>query len=56
MHTADDLLRTTDLSVTAVSQLIGYESEEAFSRAFRRSHGSSPGVWRFSQQPRAAPG
>ncbi len=51
MHLADDLLRTTDLSVSAVSRRIGYESEEAFSRAFRRGHGNSPGAWRASQQP-----
>lgn len=51
MHLAGDLLRTTDLSIAAVSRRIGYESEEAFSRAFRRSHGSSPGAWRISQQP-----
>jgi AraC-like DNA-binding protein len=46
MHLADDLLRTTDLSVSAISRRIGYESEEAFSRAFRRSHGNSPGARR----------
>ena len=51
MHLADDLLRTTDLSESAVSRRIGYESEEAFSRAFRRGHGNSPGAWRASQQP-----
>jgi AraC-like DNA-binding protein len=50
MHLADDLLRTTDLSVAAVSRRVGYESEEAFSRAFRRSHGSAPGAWRTAQQ------
>jgi AraC-like DNA-binding protein len=49
MHLADDLLRTTDLSVGAVSRRVGYESEEAFSRAFRRSHDSSPGAWRTAQ-------
>jgi AraC-like DNA-binding protein len=48
MHLADDLLRTTDLGVAAVSKRVGYESEEAFSRAFRRRHGSSPGAWRTS--------
>ena len=51
MHLADDLLRTTDLSVAAISRRIGYESEEAFSRAFRRGHSNSPGAWRASQQP-----
>jgi AraC-like DNA-binding protein len=50
MHLADDLLRTTDLSVAAVSRRVGYESEEAFSRAFRRSHGSAPGARRIAQQ------
>jgi AraC-like DNA-binding protein len=50
MHLAGDLLRTTDLSVAAVSRRIGYESEEAFSRAFRRSAGTSPGAWRSAQQ------
>jgi AraC-like DNA-binding protein len=51
MHLATDLLRTTDLSVAAISRRIGYESEEAFSRAFRRSEGTSPGAWRSAQQP-----
>jgi AraC-like DNA-binding protein len=50
MHLADELLRTTDLGVSAISRRVGYESEEAFSRAFRRSHASSPGAWRTSQQ------
>jgi AraC-like DNA-binding protein len=49
MHLADDLLRTTDLSVAAISRRVGYESEEAFSRAYRRSHGASPGAWRSTQ-------
>ena len=49
MHLADDLLRTTDLSVSAISRRIGYESEEAFSRAFRRGRGASPGAWRSAQ-------
>ncbi|EHB48678.1 transcriptional regulator, AraC family [Mycolicibacterium rhodesiae JS60] len=50
MHLADKLLRTNDLSVSAIARRIGYESEEALSRAFRRSHGSSPGTWRSSQR------
>ena len=51
MHLAGDLLQTTDLSVAAISRRIGYESDEAFSRAFRRRHGTSPGAWRSAQQP-----
>jgi transcriptional regulator GlxA family with amidase domain len=50
MHVADDLLGTTQLSVAAVARRVGYDSEEAFSRAFRRNHGSPPGDWRAAQQ------
>jgi AraC-like DNA-binding protein len=46
MHVAQDLLRSTDASVLAVSRRVGYDSEEAFSRAFKRKHGTSPGQWR----------
>jgi AraC-like DNA-binding protein len=46
MHMAEDLLRTTDLGVSAVSRRVGYESEEAFSRAFKREHGQAPSAWR----------
>jgi AraC-like DNA-binding protein len=46
LHVAKDLLRTTDLSVHAVAHRVGYESEEAFSRAFKRAVGMSPTRWR----------
>lgn len=46
MHLAEDLLATTDIGVVAISRRVGYESEEAFSRAFKRAHGSPPGQWR----------
>lgn len=46
MHVAEDLLRTTTLPVASVARRVGYESEEAFSRAFRRHHGVAPGSWR----------
>jgi len=46
MHVAADLLATTNLSVAAVARRVGYVSEEAFSRAFKRSVGSPPGAWR----------
>jgi len=51
MHVADDLLRTTDLSVAAVAHRVGYDSEEAFSRAFKRTHAQAPSAWRV-QRPR----
>ncbi len=43
MHVAEDLLASTDLGVAAVARRVGYDAEEAFSRAFKRTHGSSPG-------------
>jgi AraC-like DNA-binding protein len=39
MHLAQDLLTSTDLGVASIARRIGYESEEAFSRAFKRMHG-----------------
>jgi AraC-like DNA-binding protein len=49
MHVAMDLLASTDLGVAAIAHRVGYESEEAFSRAFKRGHGESPSVWRLGQ-------
>ena len=46
MHLAEELLDTTELGVVPVARRVGYESEEAFSRAFKRAHGESPGRWR----------
>lgn len=51
MHVAEDLLRSSDVGVATVARRVGYESEEAFSRAFKRSHGQAPSVWRV-QRPR----
>jgi AraC-like DNA-binding protein len=49
MHVAEDLLHSSDLSVTAVARRVGYDSEEAFSRAFKRVHGKAPSVWRVQR-------
>jgi AraC-like DNA-binding protein len=46
MHIARDLLATTNLGVYAVARRVGYDAEEAFSRAFKRAYGTSPSVWR----------
>jgi AraC-like DNA-binding protein len=47
MHVAKELLATTDLGVGVVARRVGYDAEEAFSRAFKRAHGSSPALWRL---------
>jgi AraC-like DNA-binding protein len=52
MHIAEDLLATTDLGVGAVARRVGYDAEEAFSRAFKRAHGESPSVWRAAHMLR----
>jgi AraC-like DNA-binding protein len=51
MHLADELLASTDLGVAAVARRVGYESEEAFSRAFKRARGRSPAHWRSEHRP-----
>jgi AraC-like DNA-binding protein len=48
LHVARELLATTDLSVFAVARRVGYDAEEAFSRAFKRAHGLAPAHWRTS--------
>jgi AraC-like DNA-binding protein len=46
MHVAAQLLREGHGSVAQVGFEVGYESEAAFSRAFKRQFGASPGTWR----------
>ena len=46
MHIAAQHLRDGHRSVAQVGASIGYESEAAFSRAFKRQFGESPGTWR----------
>jgi AraC-like DNA-binding protein len=54
MHLAEDLLATTDLGVASVAHRVGYDAEEAFSRAFKRAHGDSPSKWRSRHPLRTA--
>jgi AraC-like DNA-binding protein len=50
MHVAEDMLASTNLGVAQVARRVGYESEEAFSRAFKRVVGTSPSIWRTSRR------
>jgi AraC-like DNA-binding protein len=40
------LLHTTDTTVAEIARRAGYNSEEAFSRAFKLRFGAAPGVFR----------
>jgi transcriptional regulator GlxA family with amidase domain len=46
LHVAKELLATTTLGVATVARRVGYDSEEAFSRAFKRAYGIAPAHWR----------
>jgi AraC-like DNA-binding protein len=50
MALAANLLRASSLSLTRVAEEVGYETDAAFSRAFRREYGSPPAAWRRAQE------
>jgi AraC-like DNA-binding protein len=49
MHLAKELLAMTDATVVSVARRVGYDSEEAFSRAFKREYGMAPSRWRAAR-------
>jgi AraC-like DNA-binding protein len=51
MQLGAGLLRSTRSKVAAVPQEVGYESEAAFARAFKRATGQPPAAWRRAQTP-----
>jgi AraC-like DNA-binding protein len=48
LQIAAELLQETKLGVSAVAYRVGYESEAAFNRAFKRAMGKPPAQWRTS--------
>ena len=46
LHVAKELLATTDLGISAIARRVGYDADEAFSRAFKRAYGAAPAHWR----------
>jgi AraC-like DNA-binding protein len=48
------LLRETRANVASVALDVGYDSEAAFARAFKRSTGLPPATWRRAQTQGAA--
>ena len=47
LHLATTLLRDEPLTVSALAERVGYESEAAFSKAFKRRFGVAPGAYRL---------
>jgi AraC-like DNA-binding protein len=48
MQVATQKLRDTNASLAQVAEIVGYESEAAFSRAFKKAFGAAPATWRRS--------
>jgi AraC-like DNA-binding protein len=46
LQTAKLQLRETDKNISQIAYAVGYDSDEAFSRAFKREFGVSPAKWR----------
>jgi transcriptional regulator GlxA family with amidase domain len=53
MQLAAGSLRDTDAKVVDIALDVGYENETAFSRAFKRAVGESPGTWRRARRSSA---
>ena len=48
MEVAAEKLRNTNASLGQVTEIVGYDSEAAFSRAFKKTFGTAPATWRRS--------
>jgi AraC-like DNA-binding protein len=46
MQVATQKLRNTSASLAQVAEVVGYDSEAAFSRAFKKTFGAAPATWR----------
>jgi AraC-like DNA-binding protein len=56
MQVAANLLAQSALKVAAIADKVGYDSEAAFSRAFKKATGRAPGAWRDKERAaRAVP-
>jgi len=50
MYRAKDMLRNGDLGIIEVAARVGYETDTAFSKAFKRTEGMAPGEYRGGKQ------
>jgi AraC-like DNA-binding protein len=46
MQVATQKLRDTNASLAQIAEIVGYDSEAAFSRAFKKTFGKAPATWR----------
>ena len=51
MQVAANLLSQSGAKVAAIAAQVGYDSEAAFSRAFKKATGVAPGAWREARRP-----
>jgi AraC-like DNA-binding protein len=56
MALAAGMLRTSSMSITHVAKDVGYETDPAFTRAFRREFGVPPTRWRAGHKTNGAAG
>lgn len=49
MLLAANLLRSSNSSLMRIAEKVGYQTDTAFSRAFRREFGAPPAAWRRGQ-------
>jgi len=54
MQLATGLLSNGSATIAEIAEKVGYDSEAAFSRAFKRNMGSAPAMWRKNQARRIA--
>ncbi|HXI87768.1 MAG TPA: AraC family transcriptional regulator, partial [Parvularculaceae bacterium] len=50
MQVAAQKLRNSSLSLAQIAADTGYESDAAFSRAFKKTYGAAPATWRRENQ------
>jgi len=55
MQKAASLLREGNSTIAQIAESVGYDSEAAFSKAFKRALGSAPGAYRRASRPSGYP-
>jgi AraC-like DNA-binding protein len=53
MQKAASLLRDGQATIAQIAEAVGYDSEAAFSKAFKRALGTAPGAYRRAARPRS---